>query len=325
MKTVKIIAILLSVLVFCNVLTACAGGNKEQSKQDPVQDEAEQNESTQQPIDDSGQAEREQELRETEKYAYPDHLIGFEEGDDGGQAERERAVREADEQDKEEDRLVPREGDDGGQAEREREAREADERAEQERQRQEEEMRQQEESESQKQEEEMRQQMEQKHQQQTGGYEHHVGDAVFYTEHDLQKYIVPKETNPSHYWLDIEAMLFDVWGTNGVTQVGNGYALSNRSSFNMAVSYFNIDDNTSNKRMVVSSTGGEEQYRSVITSWNTPKPDDSFLVIKGDSRGFGLTPDMAAILLFVLEQTESNPRGNIAGELGLPSNYECTY
>ena len=133
MKTVKIIAILLSVLVFCNALTACAGGNKEQSKQDPVQDEAEQNESTQQPIDDSGQAEREQELRETEKYAYPDHLIGFEEGDDGGQAERERAVREADEQDEEEDRLVPREGDDGGQAEREREAREADERAEQER------------------------------------------------------------------------------------------------------------------------------------------------------------------------------------------------
>ena len=122
MKTVKIIAILLSVLVFCNALIACAGGNKEQSKQDPVQDE-----STQQPIDNDGRAEREQELHETEKYAYPDHLIGFEEGDDGGQAERERAVREADEQDEEEDRLVPREGDDGGQAEREREAREADE------------------------------------------------------------------------------------------------------------------------------------------------------------------------------------------------------
>ena len=161
--------------------------------------------------------------------------------------------------------------------------------------------------------------------QQPNGYEHHIGDAVFYTEHDLEKYIVPKETNPLHKWLDIETMLLDIWGANGVSQVGNGYVLSDGSSFNMAVSYFNVDDNIANKRMVVSSTGGVEQYRSVITSWNTPSPDDNFLVIKGDSRGFGLTPDMAAILLYVLEQTESNPRSNIAGELSLPSNYECSY
>ena len=283
MKSVKLFVTLVAVLLFCTALTACAGENREQPKQDAVQVEVEQKEKAQLPED----------------------------GVDGGQAEREREVREAEEQGKEEDRLVPEGGDDGGQAEREREAREADERAEQERQRQEEEARQREEEEHQQ-------------QQETGTYEHHIGDAVFYTYHDLWQYIVPKETNPAHKWLDIETMLADVWGSSG-TQVGNGYAFSDGSSFNAAVSYFNIDDNVANKRMIVSLTGGEEQYRSVITSWNTPKPDDNFLVIKGDTRGFGLTPDMAAILLYVLEQTRMNPRGNIAGELGLPSNFECTY
>ena len=316
MKTVKIIAILLSVLVFCNALTACVGGNKEQPKQGPVQDEAEQKESNQKPIDDSGQAEREQELRETEKYAYPDHLIGFEEGDDGGQAERERAVREADEQDKEEDRLVPREGDDGGQAEREREARESDERAEQERQRQEEEMRQQEEEERQE--------------QQTGSYEHHVGDAVFYTEHDLQKFIFPNPTNPEYYDIDIEAMLVDVWGPEDAIKPAssNGYIWYDGSPSPYVVfSYFDVDDNIANKRMVVSSWFDDDhgEYRSVITSWNTPRPNGGYWIVKGDSRGYGFTPEMAAIFLYVLEQTKSNPRGNIAGELGLPSSYECTY
>ena len=206
---------------------------------------------------------------------------------------------------------LPEGGDDGGQAECEREAREAEERAEQERQRQEEEARQREEEEHQQ-------------QQQTGNYEHHIGDAVFYTYHDLWQYVSPYPTNPSHYGIDINAMLLDVWGSTG-TQVGNGYALSDGSSFTAAASYFNVDDNIANKRMVVSVTGGEEQYRSVITSWNTPKPNGGYWIVLEDSRGFGLTPDMAAILLYVLEQTRMNPRGNIAGELGLPPNFECTY
>ena len=307
MKTVKIIVILLSVLVFCNALTACAGGNKEQSKQDPVQDEAEQNESTQQPIDDDGRAEREQELRETEKYAYPDHLIGFEEGDDGGQAERERAVREADEQNKEEDRLVPREGDDGGQAEREREAREADERAEQERQRQEEEMRQQEEEERQE--------------QQTGSYEHHVGDAVFYTEHDLQKYISPNPNNPVFSRIDVKTMVSDVWNVEGIFDGKDSYAGTDGSSFNCAVS-FGYVDGRSGSYFTVSNTG-ERQYESIVIAHNEQTPPGGFLIVEGESSGFGFTPDMAALLLYVLEQTESNPRSNIGSELELPSNYEC--
>ena len=290
MKSVKLFVTLVTVLLFCTALTACAGENREQPKQDAVQVEVEQKERAQLPED----------------------------GVDGGQAEREREVREAEERGKEEDRLVPEGGDDGGQAEREREAREADERAEQERQRQEEEARQREEE-------------EQQQQQQTGNYEHHIGDAVFYTYHDLWQYIVPKETNPAHNWLDIETMLADVWGSGG-TQVGNGYAFSDGSSFVSAVSYDyadGVDDayahhESSSYYFVVSITG-EQQYRTCVKAYNEPMPSGGWAIVKGDHRGFGFSPDMAALLLYVLEQTRMNPRGNIAGELGLPSNFECTY
>ena len=289
MKSVKLFVTLVAVLLFCTALTACAEENNEQPKQDAVQVEVEQKERAQLPED----------------------------GVDGGQAEREREVREAEEQGKEEDRLVPEGGDDGGQAEREREAREADERAEQERQRQEEEARQREEEEHQQ-------------QQETGTYEHHIGDAVFYTEHDLSKYLTPNPRNPVHYLLDLEAMLRDVWGDVGMMQVSNGYAGSDGSSFNLAVSYDYVGENNKTNAgydaksyyFIVSVTG-ERQYETDVTIYNEERPSGNWIVVKGDT--FGFSPDSAALLLYVLEQSISNPRSNIAGELSLPGNYECGF
>ena len=283
MKSVKLFVTLVAVLLFCTALTACAGENREQPKQDAVQVEVEQKEKAQLPED----------------------------GVDGGQAEREREVREAEEQGKEEDRLVPEGGDDGGQAEREREAREADERAEQERQRQEEEARQREEEEHQQ-------------QQQTGSYEHHIGDAVFYTEHDIWDYISPNPANPAHNRIDIDAMLSDVWGGNGALQVSNGYSYSNGSDFYKGVQYDDINGDKVINRIVVGVTL-DRDYRTVVTLSDTPKPDGGYWIIIGSSKGYGFMPEMAELLLYVLEQIESNPRSNIAGELGLPSSYECTY
>ena len=259
MKSVKLFVTLVTVLLFCTALTACAGENREQPKQDAVQVEVEQ---------------------------------------------KERAQ-------------LPEDGVDGGQAEREREAREADERAEQERQRQEEEARQREEEEHQQ-------------QQQTGNYEHKIGDAVFYTYHDLWNYLLPDPKYPGYSILDIEAMLADVWGTSGGTQVGNGYAFSDGSSFTSAVSYDyadGVDDayahNASSSYYFVVSITGEQQYRTCVTAYNEPMPSGGWAIVKGDRRGFGFSPDMAALLLYVLEQTQLNPRSNIGSELALPSNYEC--
>ena len=259
MKSVKLFVTLVTVLLFCNALTACAEENNEQPKQDAVQVEVEQKERVQ----------------------------------------------------------LPEGGDDGGQAECEREAREAEERAEQERQRQEEEARQREEEEHQQ-------------QQETGTYEHHIGDAVFYTYHDLWSYIVPKPTNPANKWLDLEAMLRDVWGDVGIMQVSNGYAGSDGSSFNLAVSYDYVGENNKTNAgydaksyyFIVSVTG-ERQYETDVTIYNEERPSGNWIVVKGDT--FGFSPDSAALLLYVLEQSISNPRSNIAGELSLPGNYECGY
>lgn len=280
MKSVKLFATLVTVLLFCTALTACAEENKEQPKQDVVQVEVEQKERAQLPED----------------------------GDDGGQAEREHEVREPYERAEEEDRLVPEGGDDGGQAEREREAREADERAEQERQRQEEEARQREEE-------------EQQQQQQTGTYEHHIGDAVFYTQHDIWEYIFPNPVNPAHNKISIKAMLADVWNVEGIYDAKDSYAGTDGSSFNCAVSFGYIDGE-SGSYFTVSRTG-ERQYSTIVKAHNEQTPPGGFLIVDGESSGFGFTPDMAALLLYVLEQTQSNPRSNIGSELALPSNYEC--
>ena len=280
MKSVKLFVTLVTVLLFCTALTACAEENNEQPKQDAVQVEVEQKEKAQLPED----------------------------GVDGGQAEREREVREAEEQGKEEDRLVPEGGDDGGQAEREREAREADERAEQERQRQEEEARQREEE-------------EQQQQQQTGNYEHQIGDAVFYTQHDIWEYIFPNPVNPAHNKISIKAMLADVWNVEGIYDAKDSYAGTDGLSFNCAVSFGYIDGE-SGSYFTVSRTG-ERQYSTIVKAHNEQTPPGGFLIVDGESSGFGFTPDMAALLLYVLEQTQLNPRSNIGSELALPSNYEC--
>ena len=213
-------------------------------------------------------------------------------GDDGGQAEREREVREAEERAEEEDRLVPREGDDGGQAEREREAREAEERAEQEHQRQEEEARQREEEEHQQ-------------QQQTGNYEHHIGDAVFYTQHDIWEYIFPNPVNPAHNKISIRAMLADVWNVEGIYDAKDSYAGTDGSSFNCAVS-FGYVDGKSGSYFTVSRTG-ERQYSTIVIAHNEQTPPGGFLIVDGESSGFGFTPDMAALLLYVLDPPKSAP------------------
>ena len=307
MKTVKSIIRLLTVVLICISLTACVGKNKELPKQEPSQDERDSElydpyftDETPLPEDDGGRAEREREIREREKE------------EQRRREEEEERRRQEEEEEEPDDCIGPEligypidvpdeERDDDGQDEPEPEP------------------------------EPQPEPEPEPEPQQQGGYEHHVGDAVFYTEHDLWKYVMPHIVDPSYKMIDIHAMIVDVWGTEGggIAQVRDGYVFSDGTSFTIAASYFNVDDNIANKRMVVSSSvcdnDGEYQYRSVVTSWNTPKLEGNFWIVKGDSRGFGMTQEMAAIFLYMLEQTESNPRDNIAGELGLPSNFECTY
>ncbi len=287
MKTVKIIISLLAVLLFCAVLTACAEEDKEQPKQNVVQvAEADQKEKVQEPKDDDGLASREQKAREQSDSSDEDDRIDTPKKDDDGLAEREQEAREQQEQ-----------------AEQERERREQEEREEQERREQEE-------------------------QQQSNGYEHHIGDAVFYTEHDLWKYVIPNENNPVHKWLDLEAMLRDIWGNVGLLGGGDGYFGADGGATTRAVAFDNNGKDfvpgvgyTVMDSYIFVGKNGEEQYDSVVRIYNEKQPPEGWIVVKGFS--FGFSPDAAALLLYMLEQNELNPRRNIAGELPLPDNYEC--
>ena len=287
MKTVKII-ISLAVLLFCAVLTACAEEDKEQPKQNAVQvAEADQKEKVQEPKDDDGLASREQKAREQSDSNDEDDRIDTPKKDDDGLAEREQEAREQQEQ-----------------AEQERERREQEEREEQERREQEEQ------------------------QQQSNGYEHHIGDAVFYTEHDLWKYVIPNENNPVHKWLDLEAMLRDIWGNVGLLGGGDGYFGADGGATTRAVAFDNNGKDfvpgvgyTVMDSYIFVGKNGEEQYDSVVRIYNEKQPPEGWIVVKGFS--FGFSPDAAALLLYMLEQNELNPRRNIAGELPLPDNYEC--
>ena len=294
MKTVKII-ISLAVLLFCAVLTACAEEDKEQPKQNTVQNAA-----------------------VTEKEPVETPAV-----DD--QDERDRRARERDKNtDSEDDRLGPRDEPSDGQDERDREARARDDQAKQERER-----REQEERERREQERREQEQREQE-QQQSNGYEHHIGNAVFYTEHDLWKYVIPKEYYPSEKWLDLETMLRDIWGDVGLLESGNGYFGADGGPTTRAVAFETIGGDfipdvgyTVKDSYIYVGKNGEEQYDSVVRIYNEKQPPGNWIVVKGFS--FGFSPDAAALLLYMLEQNELNPRWNIAGELSLPDNYECGY
>ena len=166
--------------------------------------------------------------------------------------------------------------------------------------------------------------------QQSNGYEHHIGDAVFYTEHDLWKYIIPKEYYPSEKWLDLETMLRDIWGDVGLLESGNGYFGADGGPTTRAVAFETIGGDfipdvgyTVKDSYIYVGKNGEEQYDSVVRIYNEKQPPGNWIVVKGFS--FGFSPDAAALLLYMLEQNELNPRWNIAGELSLPDNYECGY
>lgn len=289
MKTVKIIISLLTVLLFCAALTACAKENKEQPKQDSAQVEAEQKEKDQDVRDQNAH------IREP-----------VEPKDDGGLASREQKAREQSDSSDEDDRIDTPEKDDGGLAEREQEAREQQEQAEQERREQE--------------------------QQQSNGYEHHIGDAVFYTEHDLWKYIIPNENNPAHKWLDLEVMLRDIWGDVGLLGGGDGYFGADGGPTTRAVAFDNqgigdlvpgVGYTLMDTYFMVGKDNDGRQFDSVVRIYNEKQPPEGWIVVKDFT--FGFSPDAAALLLYMLEQNELNPRGNIAGELPLPDNYECGY
>jgi len=149
------------------------------------------------------------------------------------------------------------------------------------------------------------------------GYHHEVGGVGFYTHHNLYDYVTPSWYAPGKELLDVESMVKDIWGSDRIIiDAQNGGYADNAATRSVAFWHKYSDKTT--QTFAVTADGPT----SVVTCWHAQRPANGWWC--EINTGFGFTPEMAALLLYVLEQTELEPRYNIGGELELPNDYECS-
>ena len=144
---------------------------------------------------------------------------------------------------------------------------------------------------------------------------HEVDGVRFYTEHRLDDYLEPRPGEPGKYDLDMEALLRDIWGKNVTIYIPNdGFVCTSEPHSGISkISTFDPDKNAGNIKIVVSKNDGNIRCCSTIEIVNTPFP----VPIASLEGTLGFTRELAELTIYVLEETEANPRNNIAGELGL--------
>ena len=144
---------------------------------------------------------------------------------------------------------------------------------------------------------------------------HEVDGVRFYTEHRLDDYLEPRPGEPGKYDLDMEALLRDIWGKNVTIYIPNdGFVCTSEPHSGISkISTFDPDKNAGNIKIVVSKNDGDTHCCSTIEIINTPFP----VPIASLEGILGFTRELAELTIYVLEETENNPRNNIAGKLGL--------
>ena len=221
--------------------------------------------------------------------------------DDDGQAERDRQDQEdARNHPGDDDRIGPIDNDDDGQAERDRQDQENLERENREREKQE--------------------------QEQQSGYRHEVGGAVFYTKHDLNKYLSPDADYPQYFDFVFDSLLYDMWCTNGggilENRVGYSYSDGNDVTRGLWVDAPDSENDRLYHAVTVLRKVDGTEYTTSIRMYNCPRPDTGYYYIMNNYT-HGIHPDMAALILYALEQMEENPRNGALNDLGLNDNFYC--
>ena len=166
------------------------------------------------------------------------------------------------------------------------------------------------------------------------GYYHEIGDAWFYTEHDLDKYITTESyyikvdgvlTPRTQYVFDLDALLTDVWCETGGGFVSNsvGYSYSDGNDFTKGMWFEapNSDNEKLRHTMTVVYEIDGIEYRTSMHKYDCPRPDSGYYAL--NTLNIAIHPDMAPLILYTLEQMESNPRNDVLSELPLNDNFEC--
>ena len=164
---------------------------------------------------------------------------------------------------------------------------------------------------------------------------HEVDGVRFYTEHRLDDFLELYPDDSGQYSLSVVELLRAIWGDEGtiLTSSGEDYDGSYYLSFSrlstnpdimpgMALvtrSKYDKVRRTVLLKIVVSRVDSSIDCCSTVKIPDAPVP---LMVVFSENEAEGLTLEMAELLLYILEQTQQNPRDNIAGELGL-TNYVC--
>ena len=164
---------------------------------------------------------------------------------------------------------------------------------------------------------------------------HEVDGVRFYTEHRLDDFLELYPDDSGQYSLSVVELLRAIWGDEGtiLTSSGEDYDGSYYLSFSrlstnpdimpgMALvtrSKYDKVRRTVLLKIVVSRVDSSLDCCSTVKIPDAPVP---LMVVFSENEAEGLTLEMAELLLYILEQTQQNPRDNIAGELGL-TNYVC--
>lgn len=161
------------------------------------------------------------------------------------------------------------------------------------------------------------------------GYYHEVNGVGFYTEHDINQWLVPNDEHPEYLNFDIGQMLYDIWCEDGGGILENdvGFSYTNGSDSSIAKGvWFEVPDadNASLYHMatIFYSCDGVEYTTAIRMYTCTPKPSGGYYYVM-DQWYRVIHPDMAPLILLAVERMEANPQNSVLSDLPLGDNFYC--
>lgn len=162
------------------------------------------------------------------------------------------------------------------------------------------------------------------------GYLNVVGDARFYTEHDINQWLRQDSDNPDYTDFDIEQMLIDLWCQDGGGLIENnvGYSFTDGEEWTKGI-WFEASDadheNAFHMVTILYSVNGKE-YTTPIRIYEYPWPflnhcKDYYFVL--DQYYKYIHKDMAPLILLAIERMEANPHDGVLNDLNLNENFYC--
>lgn len=164
------------------------------------------------------------------------------------------------------------------------------------------------------------------------GHHHEVGGATFYTEHDLNQWLVPNERNPEYLNFDIGQMLIDLWCQDGGGIFENkvGFSYVKKGEYDAKGVWFQVPDSDSENifhRVNIMIARNGTEYTNSITIYEYPKPfkdhaDEYYNIM--DQYYHSIHRDLAPLILYTIEQMEIDPSHDPLSDLNLNENFLIT-